>query len=86
MNAGLADCQVQASDLGNNFLLDASCLGKSRAQCVTELLKELNPSVSGSFVDDSLANILDNRKDFFKDFRLVVAAQAWPCLRYVSLF
>ncbi|KAL5086334.1 hypothetical protein Trisim1_009208 [Trichoderma cf. simile WF8] len=38
---------VQDVDLGVNFFLDESCLGKSRAQCCTELLLELNPEVDG---------------------------------------
>jgi amyloid beta precursor protein binding protein 1 len=38
---------VQDVDLGVNFFLDESSLGKSRAQCCTELLLELNPEVDG---------------------------------------
>ena len=67
--------QVEATDLGNNFLLDSNSLGKSRAQCVTELLKELNPSVHGSFVEDSAAKLLETTPDFFTGFQLVVATQ-----------
>ena len=67
--------QVEANDLGNNFLLDSNSLGKSRAQCVTELLKELNPSVHGSFVEDSAAKLLETTPDFFTGFQLVVATQ-----------
>ncbi|KAK5998136.1 NEDD8-activating enzyme E1 regulatory subunit [Cladobotryum mycophilum] len=40
---------VSDVDLGVNFFLDQSCLGKSRAQCCTELLVELNPEVIGDF-------------------------------------
>lgn len=40
---------VQEVDLGVNFFLDESSLGKSRAQCCTELLLELNPEVNGSW-------------------------------------
>ncbi|KAM0516120.1 hypothetical protein ACHAPE_005743 [Trichoderma viride] len=55
---------VQEVDLGVNFFLDESSLGKSRAQCCTELLLELNPEVDGSWnstVTDtaSLQNLLD---------------------------
>ncbi|RFU73973.1 nedd8-activating enzyme e1 regulatory subunit [Trichoderma arundinaceum] len=38
---------VQDVDLGVNFFLDEASLGKSRAQCCTELLLELNPEVDG---------------------------------------
>ncbi|KAM0255172.1 hypothetical protein ACHAQJ_006015 [Trichoderma viride] len=55
---------VQDVDLGVNFFLDESSLGKSRAQCCTELLLELNPEVDGvwnSTVADSasLQELLD---------------------------
>ncbi|KAK1766769.1 hypothetical protein QBC33DRAFT_540171 [Phialemonium atrogriseum] len=40
---------VNEADLGVNFFLDDSCLGKSRAQCCAELLLELNPEVQGDW-------------------------------------
>ncbi|KJZ79406.1 hypothetical protein HIM_00875 [Hirsutella minnesotensis 3608] len=40
---------VNESDLGVNFFLDQSCRGKSRAQCCTQLLNELNPDVQGDW-------------------------------------
>jgi NEDD8-activating enzyme E1 regulatory subunit len=40
---------VRESDLGVNFFLDESCLGRSRAECCTELLLELNPEVEGDW-------------------------------------
>jgi amyloid beta precursor protein binding protein 1 len=43
------DAVVQAYDLGVNFFLDESCLGKSRAQCCADLLVELNPDVEGNW-------------------------------------
>ncbi|KAH0496606.1 hypothetical protein TgHK011_003957 [Trichoderma gracile] len=60
---------VQDEDLGVNFFLDESCLGKSRAQCCTELLLELNPEVEGvwtSKVTDpaSLQELLDSPEVF----------------------
>ena len=83
--------QVEASDLGNNFLLDSNSLGKSRAQCVTELLKELNPLVHGSFVEDSAANLLETTPDFFTGFQLVIATQVrhllllpWQAIHFTS--
>ena len=66
---------MEASDLGNNFLLEESCLGASRARGVTELLKELNDSVSGSFVEDSAEELLESNPSFFQNFQLVVATQ-----------
>jgi len=43
------EATVDEADLGVNFFLDQSCLGKSRAQCVTSLLCELNPEVEGAW-------------------------------------
>jgi amyloid beta precursor protein binding protein 1 len=40
---------VQEADLGVNFFLDHTQLGKSRAQACTELLVELNPDVQGEW-------------------------------------
>lgn len=42
------DAIIQEADLGVNFFLDESCLGKSRALCCAEYLVELNPEVSGN--------------------------------------
>ncbi|KAL7933570.1 hypothetical protein V8C35DRAFT_322490 [Trichoderma chlorosporum] len=63
------DAVVQDVDLGVNFFLDESSLGKSRAQCCTELLLELNPEVDGvwnSAVTDaaSLQELLDASDEF----------------------
>ena len=38
---------VSESDLGINFFVEASSLGKSRAEECTRLLEELNPDVKG---------------------------------------
>lgn len=43
------EAQVGEADLGVNFFLDDSCLGKSRAQSLTELIVELNPDVQGTW-------------------------------------
>jgi amyloid beta precursor protein binding protein 1 len=43
------EAQVEEADLGVNFFLDDSCLGKSRSQSLTELITELNPDVQGSW-------------------------------------
>ncbi|KAK9798117.1 hypothetical protein WJX73_000766 [Symbiochloris irregularis] len=69
------DAKVQPHDLGNNFLLDSSSLGKSKAQHVTTLLEELNESVAGSFVEESPSTLLETNPDFFLSFTLVIATQ-----------
>lgn len=44
---------VEDADLGVNFFLDETSRGKSRAQCTTECLLELNPEVSGEWYPKS---------------------------------
>lgn len=70
--------KVEARDLGNNFLIDAGRLGQSRAQVVTDLLKEMNDSVSGSYVEDTPEELLDNHPQFIDNFDLVIATQVNP--------
>lgn len=67
--------KVTARDLGNNFLVDAEHMGTSRAQVVTELLKDMNESVSGSYVEDTPENLIDRNPKFFEGFDLVLATQ-----------
>jgi len=43
------DAMVSEADLGVNFFLDRSCLGRPRAECCAELLLELNPEVQGDW-------------------------------------
>ncbi|KAI1307812.1 hypothetical protein F5Y03DRAFT_117182 [Xylaria venustula] len=43
------DAVVDEPDLGVNFFLDETCLGRSRAECCTKLLLELNPEVQGDW-------------------------------------
>ncbi|KAI1369322.1 hypothetical protein F5Y08DRAFT_150791 [Xylaria arbuscula] len=43
------DAVVDEPDLGVNFFLDESCLGRSRSECCTKLLLELNPEVQGDW-------------------------------------
>jgi amyloid beta precursor protein binding protein 1 len=66
---------VTAADLGNNFFLEEESLGKPRAQCVTELLMELNEHVSGSYVTDDIGDVLSSRPEFLHSFTLVIATQ-----------
>ncbi|OXB84035.1 UNVERIFIED_CONTAM: hypothetical protein H355_015546 [Colinus virginianus] len=78
--------RVSGEDVGNNFFLQKSHIGQSRAQSATELLQELNSDVSGNFVDEFLfcfffpmtqspEKLLDNDPSFFNRFNLVVATQ-----------
>jgi NEDD8-activating enzyme E1 regulatory subunit len=69
---------VSERDLGNNFFLDESCLGKPRAQCVTEMLKELNEFVMGSYIAEDISEVLAARPEFLHAFTLVIATQMEP--------
>ena len=75
----LLNCGPTGSETLKNLVL-----GGSRAQHVTELLKELNESVRGSYVDESPDALLESNPAFFREFDLVVATQVrlhWPMLR-----
>ncbi|XP_052817269.1 NEDD8-activating enzyme E1 regulatory subunit-like isoform X2 [Mya arenaria] len=65
--------KVQGEDVGNNFFLTKESIGQSRAKFATELLSELNNDVSGDFVEETPENLLENNKDFFKQFTIVIA-------------
>ena len=57
-------------------MVHASSLGTPRAACVAALLKELNDSVAGQYVEEEPAQLLASDPTFFKDFTLVIATQA----------
>lgn len=68
---------VSAGDVGNNFFLDASSLGKSRANEVARLLCELNPAVQGHCVPKPLAQVVDDHEDeLVREGTLVIAVNA----------
>ena len=69
------DAVVTPRDLGNNFFVHESDLGKGRAAAVAAHLHELNTSVAGAFVDESVDVVVDQNPDFFKDFTVVVASR-----------
>jgi amyloid beta precursor protein binding protein 1 len=72
----VVDAQVvEASDLGSNFLVDAASLGATRAATVCGLLQELNPSVTGSFVEERPETLIESNPNFFNGFTLVIATQ-----------
>jgi len=48
---------VSEADLGNNFFVEQSSLGTSRAACVTRLLQELNEHVTGSYVAEDISQV-----------------------------
>ncbi|CAL4928090.1 unnamed protein product [Urochloa decumbens] len=67
--------KVEASDLGNNFLLDEGCLGQPRAKSICSFLQELNDAVKAKFVEETPATLIDNNPSFFSQFTVVIATQ-----------
>jgi len=53
--------------------VDAEGLGKSRAQCITALLNEMNPLVAGHALVQSPLELIDSNLDAFKAFNVVIA-------------
>ncbi|KAK9155706.1 hypothetical protein Sjap_003186 [Stephania japonica] len=66
---------VEIKDLGNNFMLDESCVGQSMAKCVCAFLQELNDAVKAKFVEESPEALIETNPSFFSQFTLVVATQ-----------
>lgn len=66
---------VEESDLGVNFFLDKSSLGKSRAQSCADLLVELNPEVEGDwFPKNKVSHLLPRQTRMFHGHR-----ESRPC-------
>ncbi|XP_040185601.1 NEDD8-activating enzyme E1 regulatory subunit isoform X2 [Rana temporaria] len=66
---------VRGEDVGNNFFLTTSRIGKSRAETAMELLQELNEDVTGNFVSQHPEQLLDTDPSFFNKFTLVIGTQ-----------
>ncbi|PNY03658.1 NEDD8-activating enzyme E1 regulatory subunit-like protein, partial [Trifolium pratense] len=67
--------KVEVGDLGNNFLVDQSSLGQSKAKCVCSFLQELNDAVKAKFVEEYPDTLIETNPSFFSQFTLVVATQ-----------
>jgi len=67
--------KITQADLGNNFFVTSDAVGQSRAEVVTELLREMNEEVLGTAVEDDPINILQSNPGFFSEFTVVVATQ-----------
>ncbi|PAV67052.1 hypothetical protein WR25_18391 isoform A [Diploscapter pachys] len=71
----LDDALVQNADLGNNFFLHVSDLGRKRGEATLAKLKELNPAVGGTWEDVSLEEWHDERMLYrLSSFSVVVAS------------
>ncbi|KAI4334092.1 hypothetical protein L6164_018824 [Bauhinia variegata] len=67
--------KVEAGDLGNNFMVDESSIGQSKAKCVCSFLQELNDAVKAKFIEEYPEALIETNPSFFSQFTLVVATQ-----------
>ncbi|GAV66977.1 ThiF domain-containing protein [Cephalotus follicularis] len=67
--------KVEVGDLGNNFMLDESSVGHSKAKCVCAFLQELNDAVKAKFIEEYPEALIETKASFFSQFTLVVATQ-----------
>ncbi|EER43707.1 amyloid beta protein binding protein [Histoplasma capsulatum H143] len=62
---------ITESDLGVNFFLDESGLGKPRAQETCKHLLELNPDVKGDFLNEPIEELL-NGENFLQPYAIII--------------
>ncbi|KAM5580640.1 hypothetical protein ABKV19_010075 [Rosa sericea] len=67
--------KVESGDLGNNFMVDESSVGQSKAKCVCQFLQELNDAVKAKFIEEYPEALIQTNPSFFSQFTLVVATQ-----------
>ncbi|XP_059661074.1 NEDD8-activating enzyme E1 regulatory subunit AXR1-like [Cornus florida] len=67
--------KVEEGDLGNNFMVDESSVGQSKAKCVCAFLQELNDAVKAKFIEEHPTALIETNPSFFSQFTLVVATQ-----------
>ncbi|RAL41829.1 hypothetical protein DM860_009011 [Cuscuta australis] len=67
--------KVEVGDLGNNFMVDESNVGQSKARCVCSFLQELNDAVKAKFIEEYPKELIETNPSFFTQFTLVVATQ-----------
>ncbi|KAL1560826.1 NEDD8-activating enzyme E1 regulatory subunit axr1 [Salvia divinorum] len=67
--------KVELGDLGNNFMVDESSVGQSKAKTVCTFLQELNDAVKAKFIEEYPDKLIESNPSFFSQFTLVVATQ-----------
>ncbi|CAD5119102.1 DgyrCDS7747 [Dimorphilus gyrociliatus] len=65
--------KVSGEDVGNNFFLEKSAIGKNRGQVACELLQELNDDVLANYVDENVEDLFQVNAKFFSTFSVVIA-------------
>ncbi|KAL3652636.1 NEDD8-activating enzyme E1 regulatory subunit axr1 [Castilleja foliolosa] len=67
--------KVELGDLGNNFMVDESSVGQSKAKTVCAFLEELNDAVKAKFIEEYPEKLIESSPSFFSQFTLVIATQ-----------
>ncbi|XP_057506691.1 NEDD8-activating enzyme E1 regulatory subunit AXR1-like isoform X1 [Actinidia eriantha] len=67
--------KVEEGDLGNNFMVDESSVGQSKARSVCAFLQELNDAVKAKFIEEYPEALIETNPSFFSQFTLVIATQ-----------
>ncbi|KAL3635429.1 NEDD8-activating enzyme E1 regulatory subunit axr1 [Castilleja foliolosa] len=67
--------KVELGDLGNNFMVDESSVGQSKAKTVCAFLEELNDAVKAKFIEEYPEKLIDSSPSFFSQFTLIIATQ-----------
>lgn len=71
------EATVSEADLGINFFLEPTSLGKSRAEETTKYLQELNPDVEGHFISEPLNQWLP-KPDSLRPYNLILVCAPLP--------
>ncbi|KAL8280567.1 hypothetical protein RQP46_006890 [Phenoliferia psychrophenolica] len=71
---------TEGSDVGNNFFLEPSSIGKPRAEEVTRFLLELNSDVTGLATVKDLAEVLEQSPETLAQYSLIIAVDVNPTL------
>ncbi|KAI9317551.1 ThiF family protein [Dichotomocladium elegans] len=64
---------AQEADIHNNFFLEASNIGQSRARSTAALLQELNDDATVDFIEESPGQLIHEQPEFFETFSMIIA-------------
>ena len=67
------DAKISSEDIKNNFFVDNGDAGKLRGEIILKNLLELNPDVKGNFVNKNVKEYINDEKNDFKSFTVLVA-------------
>ena len=67
------DAKISSDDIKNNFFVDSEDVGKLRGEIILKNLLELNPDVKGNFINKSAKEYINDEKNNFMSFTVLVA-------------